>query len=191
MGQVSLLTEGEVRISLRTYTARHGPTIPAYRGRCKELLQVHQSTAWANYPSLPRVVQGAPSGPPEHGMGQLSQLTRGGARISLRSYRARHGPTIPAYRGRCKELPQVHHSTAWANYPCLPRAVQVAPSGPPDHGMGQLSLLTEGGARSSFRSTSLCAGSSLVSMRSNWDAACRADIIMSAATQIQRGLKIG
>ncbi len=153
MGQLSLLTEGGARSSLRSTRARHGPTIPAYRGRCKELPQVYQSMAWANYAYLPKVVQGAPSGPPEHGMGQLSLLTEGGARSSLRSTRAWHGPTMPTYRRWCKELPQVHQSTAWANYPCLPRAVQGAPSGPPEHGMGQLSLLTEGGARSSLRST--------------------------------------
>ncbi len=153
MGQPSLLTEGGARSSLRSTRARHRRIIPAYRGRCKELPQVHQSTAWANYPCLPRAGQGAPSGPLEHGMGQLSLLTEGGARSSFRSIRTRHGPTIPAYRRRCKELPQVHQSTAWANYPCLPKAVQGAPSGPPEHGMGQLFLLTEGGAKSSLMST--------------------------------------
>ncbi len=116
MGQLSLLVEGGASSSLRSTRAKHGPTIPAYRGRCKQLPQVHQSTAWANYPCLPKAVQGASSGPPEHGMGQLSLLTDGGARSSLRSIRAQHGLTIPAYRRRCKELPR-----------------------PPEHDMGQLS----------------------------------------------------
>jgi hypothetical protein len=97
----------------------------------RKLPQVHQSPACANYFCFPQAVKGAPSGPPEHGMSQLSLLTEGGARSSLRYTRARHGPTIPAYRGWCKELLQVHQSTAWANYPCLPRVVQGAPSGPP------------------------------------------------------------
>jgi hypothetical protein len=143
MGQISLLTEGGARSSHRFTRARHGPIIPAYQRQCKELPQVHQSTAWANYPCLPKAVQGAPSGPPEHGMGQLSLLTEGGARSSLRSTRARHGPTIPAYRGRGKELPPV----------------------PPEHGMGQLSLLTEGGARSSLRSTRARYGATIPAYR--------------------------